>query len=91
MVVVAHGRRGLLVPIVWAMLLVALSGTVGAVWWVSRGTEDDGVGTAPKEGIGLLSTRERLEAIGGGLSVRSKSTIGTLFTAWVPCDGISPE
>lgn len=48
--------------------------------------EDDGVGGAPKEGMGLLSTRERLEAIGGGMSVRSKSTVGTLLTAWVPGD-----
>ncbi len=53
--------------------------------------EDDGVGTTPKEGIGLLSTRERLEAIGGGLSVRSKSTVGTLLTAWVQCERTSPE
>jgi formylglycine-generating enzyme required for sulfatase activity len=31
------------------MLLVALSGTVGAVWWVSRGTDDNGV--APKTSV----------------------------------------
>ena len=53
--------------------------------------EDDGVGGTPKEGIGLLSTRERLEAIGGGMSVRSRSTVGTLLTAWVPCDKASPS
>ena len=51
--------------------------------------EDDGVGGTPKEGIGLLSTRERLEAIGGGMSVRSRVTIGTLLTAWVPCEKVS--
>ena len=48
--------------------------------------EDDGVGAMPKEGLGLLSTRERLESIGGGMSVRSRSTVGTLLTAWVPCE-----
>ncbi len=51
--------------------------------------EDDGVGGTPKEGIGLLSTRERLEAIGGGMSVRSRVTIGTLVTAWVPFEKVS--
>lgn len=48
--------------------------------------EDDGVGSPSREGIGLLSTRERLEAIGGGLKLRSKPTVGTLLTAWVPYD-----
>lgn len=46
--------------------------------------EDDGVGTPSREGMGLLSTRERLETIGGGLTVRAKPTVGTLVTAWVP-------
>ncbi len=53
--------------------------------------EDDGVGSKPKEGMGLLSTRERLEAIGGGLTVRSRATVGTLLTAWVPCDESRPS
>jgi len=48
--------------------------------------EDDGVGTAGPEGIGLLTMRERLESIGGGLKVRSRSSVGTLVTAWVPYD-----
>ena len=52
--------------------------------------EDDGKGGTPQEGIGLLSTRERLEAIGGGLSV-GPSTVGTLLTAWIPFREISPS
>ena len=45
--------RGPSVPIVWAALLVSLMGTVGAVWWVSRDTEDDGM--APKPGVAQTS------------------------------------
>jgi signal transduction histidine kinase len=46
--------------------------------------EDDGVGLAGTPGLGLTTTRERLEAIGGGLQVRSGRTGGTRFRAWVP-------
>lgn len=49
--------------------------------------EDDGVGATGAEGMGLLTTRERLEAIGGGLRMRSRPTVGTLVTAWVPFEG----
>ncbi len=45
---------------------------------------DDGVGIIEDEGLGLTTTRERLEAIGGGLRVRTPRTGGTLFAAWMP-------
>jgi signal transduction histidine kinase len=47
---------------------------------------DDGVGMASDEGLGLTTTRERLEAIGGGLRVREDRKGGTRFTAWLPAD-----
>ncbi|MCH7669981.1 MAG: hypothetical protein IIC71_12390 [Acidobacteria bacterium] len=45
---------------------------------------DDGVGTVEDEGLGLTTTRERLEAIGGGLRVKTDRAGGTKFVAWVP-------
>ncbi|GBE25805.1 sensor histidine kinase LiaS [bacterium BMS3Bbin02] len=45
---------------------------------------DDGVGIIEDEGLGLTTTRERLEAIGGGLKVRTDRRGGTRFSAWVP-------
>jgi signal transduction histidine kinase len=45
---------------------------------------DDGVGIIEDEGLGLTTTRERLEAIGGGLRVRTARTGGTRFAAWMP-------
>ncbi len=44
---------------------------------------DDGVGVEASEGIGLATTRERLGALGGGLSVRRRRGGGTLLRAWV--------
>jgi signal transduction histidine kinase len=45
---------------------------------------DNGVGIVEDEGLGLTTTRERLEAIGGGLSVRTARAGGTQFAAWMP-------
>jgi len=45
---------------------------------------DDGVGIGDGEGLGLTTTRERLEAVGGGLRVREERRGGTHFEAWVP-------
>lgn len=48
--------------------------------------EDDGRGWDGSTGLGLVTTRERLEAIGGGLEVVRRREGGTRFTAWVPTD-----
>lgn len=45
---------------------------------------DDGIGVDAGDGIGLATTRERLDALGGGLSVRRRRGGGTLLRAWVP-------
>lgn len=46
---------------------------------------DDGIGGAdPARGSGLLGLRERVEAIGGTLTVRSRSGEGTSLTAELP-------
>jgi signal transduction histidine kinase len=52
---------------------------------------DDGVGIIEDEGLGLTTTRERLEAIGGGLRVRAARTGGTLFAAWMPAGECTVE
>ena len=44
---------------------------------------DDGVGVDASEGIGLATSRERLDALGGGLWVRRRRGGGTLLRAWV--------
>ncbi|MFQ5516805.1 MAG: sensor histidine kinase [Acidimicrobiia bacterium] len=46
--------------------------------------EDDGVGVSYPPGLGLTTTRQRLEAIGGGLTVVNRDGPGTLLRAWVP-------
>ncbi len=48
---------------------------------------DDGVGPGRREGLGIVTTRERLEAVGGGLAVERRKGGGTVFRAWVPCPG----
>ncbi len=48
---------------------------------------DDGSGVRRPEGLGLTTTRERLDAIGGGLQVRSRRGGGTVLRAWVPLSG----
>ncbi|MFQ5555450.1 MAG: sensor histidine kinase [Acidimicrobiia bacterium] len=47
---------------------------------------DNGIGARSPEGLGLTTTRERLDAIGGGLSLRLGSGGGTVLRAWVPLD-----
>jgi signal transduction histidine kinase len=48
---------------------------------------DDGVGIVRHPGLGIVTTKERLEAIGGGLRIRQRRGGGTLFRAWVPTLG----
>ncbi len=45
---------------------------------------DDGEGGRISPGLGLTTTRERLEAIGGGIAVVARKGEGTTFRAWVP-------
>ncbi len=52
---------------------------------------DNGVGLARGRGLGILTTTERLESIGGGLRVRQLRSGGTLFRAWVPTLGWEGE
>jgi signal transduction histidine kinase len=56
---------------------------------------DDGVGFDVKEtwgsGLGLVSMTERLESIGGGMSVRSSPGAGTRIEVNVPIPAASPE
>lgn len=54
---------------------------------VTATIRDDGRGTRSTEGLGLRTTRERLEAIGGKLNVRSTRGRGTVFRASVPISG----
>ncbi len=46
--------------------------------------EDDGIGISAAPGLGLVTTRERLEALGGGLDVTKRDGEGTRFRAWLP-------
>ncbi len=46
--------------------------------------EDDGVGISSLPGLGLVTTKERLATVGGGLEVRRLDGSGTRFRAWVP-------
>jgi len=52
---------------------------------------DDGVGISRRPGLGIMTTKQRLEAIGGGLSVRPRRGGGTVFRAWVPTLGWEQE
>lgn len=45
---------------------------------------DDGGGSLGDPGLGLTTTRDRLEAIGGGIRVEDAKGGGTRFVAWVP-------
>lgn len=51
--------------------------------------EDDGQGPPVEPGLGLITTRERLEAIGGGITVSARAGHGTLFRAWAPTEETS--
>lgn len=67
----------------------------GTVEVVARGTDslltvevvDDGSGGRIVPGLGLSTTRERLEAIGGGLAVTSRRGEGTRYRVWIPLEG----
>ena len=48
---------------------------------------DDGRGSSIESGLGLMTTRERLEAIGGTLDVGARGGRGTVFRATVPIGG----
>ena len=45
---------------------------------------DDGTGSRIDPGLGITTTRERLESIGGGLSISSQRGHGATYRAWVP-------
>jgi signal transduction histidine kinase len=50
---------------------------------------DDGVGGAdPSRGSGLLGLKDRVEAIGGTLSIRSERGAGTALDVELPLDGV---
>jgi len=51
---------------------------------------DDGSGVRSPEGLGIVTTRERLEAIGGTLRVSASKGGGTLFRATIPLSGDGP-
>jgi PAS domain S-box-containing protein len=63
---------------------------------VVLGVEDDGCGFDPVDvevvpgqgGFGLVSMRERVQAIGGRLTVASRPGGGTRLRAWVPAEGV---
>lgn len=48
---------------------------------------DDGAGSMGVPGLGLTTTKDRLEAIGGGVAIVDAMGGGTRFVAWVPVDG----
>jgi signal transduction histidine kinase len=45
---------------------------------------DDGVGYEGDRGLGLSTTRQRFETLGGGVEVSRRPGGGTLFRAWLP-------
>ena len=46
--------------------------------------EDDGRGVQREPGLGLTTTKERFEALGGDVASSGRSGGGTVFTAWLP-------
>lgn len=47
---------------------------------------DNGIGVRRPEGLGLVTVRERLDNIGGGLTLEANRGGGTIMRAWVPTD-----
>jgi signal transduction histidine kinase len=45
---------------------------------------DDGAGSMGPAGLGLTTTKDRIEAIGGGIELADAKGGGTRFVAWVP-------
>jgi signal transduction histidine kinase len=56
----------------------------GDATMITAEVSDDGFGYAGDEGLGLTTTRERLETIGGGLEVGTMRRGGTSYRVWVP-------
>ncbi len=52
---------------------------------------DDGSGSVGQPGLGLTTTRDRLESIGGGIDIVDAKGGGTRFRAWVPVDHPVPR
>lgn len=46
--------------------------------------DDDGSGSNGEPGLGLTTTRERFEALGGAISLLTRRGGGTRFEAWLP-------
>ncbi|HSF86357.1 MAG TPA: ATP-binding protein [Acidimicrobiia bacterium] len=47
---------------------------------------DDGRGSRGEPGLGLTTTRERIEALGGGITLSKRASGGSVFTAWLPTE-----
>ena len=47
---------------------------------------DDGAGSMGVPGLGLTMTKDRIDAIGGGIAIDDAMGGGTRFVAWVPVD-----
>ena len=45
---------------------------------------DDGLGFGGQRGLGLSTTRQRFETLGGDIEVSESVDGGTLFRAWLP-------
>jgi signal transduction histidine kinase len=59
--------------------------------WLVLRIRDDGVGGAdPSRGSGLIGLRDRVEALGGALEVRSEPGAGTEMTARIPVAAPAP-
>ena len=62
---------------------MAVSVTEDSNDFVILDVSDDGRGTVTGDGLGLSTTRQRLESLGGGLEVVSHRRGGTRFRAWL--------
>jgi signal transduction histidine kinase len=59
--------------------------------WLVLKIRDDGVGGAdPSRGSGLISLRDRVQALGGALEVRSETGGGTELIARIPIAASAP-
>ena len=52
---------------------------------------DDGSGSVGLPGLGLTTTKDRLDSIGGGINIADAKGGGTRFLAWVPVDHSVPQ
>jgi two-component system NarL family sensor kinase len=52
---------------------------------------DDGSGSVGLPGLGLTTTKDRLDSIGGGIKLADAKGGGTRFLAWVPVDHSVPQ